>query len=302
MFDLDFIENNWKQLSLKLSDEDVINIFKSDGATYTQYENEMQEYKKNTSLMSAEDRLLYSLFGTNNELIEKENKLREKYKEPEMKKLSPSNQKRVVEGCLDVVFDETKKWYNYFEKNVDIEKIYYVCLETLISTAKNCTLAESVPFRHYVFKCIERSIINLISKLEHIHYRDAWCIINNDGYKIDNVDYFKQVKMEFKYNYHDLEMEKPSKIYDRLKNEYYDVDYLKDYSSEEFINIYNQALDEMDDLSKNVMRLIFDSNGNSILTYNEISDFLGINPNKVYRIKRKVLKKLKQDERILDYK
>ena len=304
MFDLEIIENDWKVNSFKLSENQIIEIYQSEGATFNRYFNDIKEYNENTHVkMTAEERLLAAIFGEDQKIKIEEQSLREKYEEPKKIRLSEKNQKRVVEGCLDVVFDDTKYWYDYFDGNIEMEKIYDICLDSLINSVKYCLHNEKQTFRNFISKSIERNIIKYIAKIEHISYRDAWCIINNNGFRFtDDFIFEKPERLKFNFDYDREIVQKPSKIYSYLRKEKYDIDYIKNVSSNEFMQEYNDILGSFDDLTISVMRLIFDSEGNLGLTCKEISDYLGLTSNKISTIKKKTLKKLSTDERIIKYR
>ena len=294
MFDLDLLEVEWHDNSFKLSEEEIMEIYRSEGATQKKYDQEVAEYfKKRGGNYSAEERLLKSIFGEREETEE-----REEIKFPERKRLSLEKQKIVIEGSMDIVFKETRHWYEFFEGQIKEEELYYVCLEALINSVKYMMHCEKKVFKNYVLKSIENNIIVHIAKWEHLPIKRMF-----KYYVTDARLYFMENGFSMlKYNYEKDTPEKPSIIYHRLRNEGYDVNYIKDISSEEFIEVYKEALDDLDDLEREVMKLVFDSNGNRVLTYSEISDYLGVEKNKIVNAKRRAIRKLNKDERILMYK
>ncbi|MBR1376917.1 MAG: sigma-70 family RNA polymerase sigma factor [Bacilli bacterium] len=303
MFDLDMIELDWKNNSFCLSEEEIIEIYRGEGATLKQYFEEVDKYyEKTKSSFSAEDRLLAAMFGNRElcDVIEKERKLHEKIPYPSKTRLSKESQRKVIEGCLGVVFDETRNWYNFFNGKIPMEKIYYVCLEALMNAVKYNTHNEKPTFKFYIEKCIERNIIKYVARWEHISYREAYRIIFDIPECEMDVFSIKKGK-ELSFDYDKEEVEPPSKIFYRMKDESYDVDYIKDISSNEFMYDYKEALNNLDDEAKNVMGLLFDASGNTVLTYNEISEYLGVNPDKISKIKKKAIKKLRENEKLKSY-
>ena len=64
MFDLDAIEKDWLNNSFKLSEEEIIEIYRSENITLNKYYLELEEYRKNTKVgMTAGERLLLEFFG-----------------------------------------------------------------------------------------------------------------------------------------------------------------------------------------------------------------------------------------------
>ena len=140
------------------------------------------------------------------------------------------------------MFDSTREWYKFFDGKVSMERIYYVCLEALINSVKYMLHCKKPVFELYVIKSIERNIIKHIAKWEHITYRKAYEIIKgfiDIDYLLGNND--KKIDLEFNYDNKE-ELEKPSKIYYRTRNESYNVDYTKNVSSNNFLKDYMEAL------------------------------------------------------------
>ena len=303
MFDLDMIEADWLNNSFRLSEDEIIEIYRSENITLSKYKEQIEEYKKNTHIeMSAEERLLRSIFGNDKEIIERENELRKKYEFPIRKHLSEHLQKKVIEGSLHLVFNSTKYWYNFFDGKISMERIYYVCLEALMNSVKYMLHCEKPVFELYVLKSIERNIIKYVARWEHITYREAYEIFNNYFFGIDYVLEQHSKELELSLDYDDKEeLEKPAKIFYRLKNDSYDVDYIKNISSDEFMKDYINALDDLDDVERIVMQLSFDIEGNRGFTNAEIADYLGINSKKVSNIRKRAIKALQKDIRLNAY-
>lgn len=308
MFDLDMIEEDWKNNSFRLSEEEIIKIYSSEGVTLNKYYQEIEEFRKKTHIdIDPEKRLLGTIFGDPEimKIIEYEQKLKEENKFPPKKRLSKESQKKVIEGCLYIVFDSTRQWYEFFNEKLSMERIYYVCLEALMNSVKYTMHCGDPVFLLYVSKSIERNIIKYVAQWEHITYRQAYGIIHNLSCDFDSDDYTfgqhnENLKLFFDYE-NEEELEKPSKIFYQLKDESYDVDYIKGVSSDEFMKDYNRALENLDDVARIVMKLPFDINGNVGLTYAEIADYLGIDLKKVSNIKRRAIKTLRKDLKLNTY-
>ena len=292
MFDLDFLEDDYKKNSFTLSEDDIIEIYRREGATYSNYCSEVDKYNELTSVgISAEDRLLGALFGEKEilEKLEEEKKLKEQYEYPKKKHLSSDSQKIVVEGSLYIVFDATRKWYEFLKEKVSLEDIYYICLLSLINSVKYLVHNEKPYFKYYVEKSIRKNIIKYLARINHISYNEMYNLI--DLNKIDDIDL-----LEFE------ESMNPSRLFYLTKDESYDVDYIKNVSSLEFMDDYKESLENLDDTAKMIMMMSFDNNGNRGLTINEISDYLGFSSNTVRNVRRKSVKLLRKNKVFLYYK
>lgn len=96
-------------------------------------------------------------------------------------------------------------------------------------------------------------------------------------------------------------LEKPSQIFYRLKNQYYDVDYIRNVSSDEFTRDYNLALKKLDEVSRLVISMSFDIYGYRSLNNSEIADYLGIDSKRVSNIRRNAIKMLRKDKSLNMY-
>lgn len=315
MFDLDSIEQDWKDNSFCLSEEEIIEIYRSEGATLIKYEEELDKYSRkiNSCLpnLSAEERILRSIFGEDLKEKEQRNKLIAETPIPQKKHLSNESQKRIVEGCLYMVFDETRSWYNFFEGKLSMERIYYICLEALMNSVKYMVHCEKPVFSSYVSKNIERNMIKHIARYTHIAYREAYEMVHYvESKQLDiNLKLFfdseterldKKLELLFDSERKE-EPEKPSKIHYQLKNDYYDMNYIKNISSDEFMIDYSIALEELDGISKIVMQLSFDENGYRGLTNREIADYLGVGERQISNIRRRAIKILRKDIKLNSY-
>lgn len=305
MFDLDMIERDWKDNSFSLSEEEIIEIYRAEGITWKKYDEELVEYKRNTRIsISPEERLLAEIFG-DKEILKKieleEQMLKKKYKFPKRRRLSETSQKKVVEGCLNIVFQSTREWYNFFEGKISMEKIYYICIDSLLSTVKYTLHPEKKVFGLYVTMNIEKNIIKFISRREHISYNEAYEMVNY-LYCNDNPLWRSGRKLELSPNFEKEEPKAMSEITYLLRNESYSVDYIENISYEEFMRDYHSALDDLDELERMVIELSFDSSGYRGLTSREISDYLGIDAKKVSNIRRRASKTLRKNRLFDKYK
>ena len=299
MFDLDEIERDWKENSFCLTDEAIMDIFVQEGVTNEAYQKECDEHFKHRKKINPMDRLLASIFGEEEkkeELDKKEMEYATEFNEsiPKRKHLSQESQMKVVEGCMDVVFEDTRYWYEDLDRKISMEKLYNICIDSLIKSAKYCMHYSTKPcFRAYVNKSIKNNISEHIAKWEHITVREA-------DKRIKRHDIFKEDILKLDY---DKEIPtKQSYIYEMIKNDSYDVDYTKRLIQEEFMSEYDEILEELPYLEKMVMRLSYDDNGENGLTTNQISDYIGVEPKEVKNAKRRVITKLRKDNRFNKYR
>lgn len=118
MFDLDIIEEDWKNNSFSLSENEIIEIFRSEGATLRKYNEEIEEWRKNTHVNVAAYDRLWALMFHDDSIFKKEEELRKKYPYPTKKYLSEESRKKVIEGCMNIVFDATRKGMISLIKNI----------------------------------------------------------------------------------------------------------------------------------------------------------------------------------------
>lgn len=188
----------------------------------------------------------------------------------------------VVEGSLYIVFDATRTWYDALNKKIPLEKLYYLSLDALINTAKYLLHPKKPLFRYYVERNITRNIISYIARIEHKTYNEIYEMLN-----------FNELELNIETK---EEIEKPSKIYYQIKDQTYNEEFDKALSSEEFMRDYHNIINDLDELDRDVMNLIYDINGNRCMTFKEIADYIGIEEKRVSNIKRKVMKKLKRNK------
>lgn len=312
MFDLDAIEKDWKENSFCLSDKDILEIYKAEGITTTAFKEEIDSIKDRfPHNPTAEERLIASIFGdSKREEIEKQDKEIQDQIDAclsDRRRLSEDAQKKIIEGCMDVVFDSTRFWYDFFDAKVPIEKLYYVCLEALISSVKYCVhFSTKSCFKSYVHESIRKNIIKHMAKWEHISYRNAFYIIDkiqSDKYGIPQREelYRSEFKPYFEYDYDRMQVEKPSRMYERLKNFGEEVNFVGITSSSLFMSDYEEALADLPKRQEYIMRLSFDSNGYRHLSTKEIGDKLGVDRSKVEKTKAKALLKMRNNERLQRY-
>lgn len=310
MFDLDAIEEDWKKNSFLLSEEDIIEIYQSENATLSKYNEEMEEYRRKTHVkteLTAEDRLLAVIFGdtTIKEIEERERKLREKLqsenKYPKKRHLGKDSQKKVIEGSLWIAFEESRKWHHFFHGKLSMEKIYYICLESLVSSVRYIVHCEKPVFCLYVLKSIERSITKYVAKSSQISYREAWMKIHFTNGLLREEP--KEMESLFSRDCYENkeEVTKPSELFYRLRGESYPIDYIKNISSDEFMKDYEEVLSNLDELEKSVMEISYDKDGYRGLTNFEIGQYLGMNAKKVSNIRRKAAKVLRKNGRFATY-
>ena len=323
MFDLDAIEKDWKDNSFRLTDEEIRKIYIAEGVTTKAYSDIVNDFFESLpkSELTAEERLLAVIFNDEesktkldeNRKVEmvREKLISENY--PKKPRLSIESQKKVVEGCMDLVFENTKFFYKKFGGNIPIESLYYVCLESLMKAVKYCVHYSSKNcFRSYASKGILVDVIDFVASKEGIPYRNALAIY--DGTMVDymkfpwfyeNDPYIKpDFVSEFTYKKFMAKEEtyKPSSVYYMTKDTPYYEDYTEDISNEEFMKDYAEALQKLPEDERMVMSLAYDKDGYPGLTHSEISDYLGISVSDISNIKRRAKKKLKSDKRIIKYR
>lgn len=305
MFDLDLIEQDWMDNSYRLSEEEIIEIYRSEGATLSKYNEEIDKYIKKTHFccepeLTVEERLLQAIFGNRETLEEKEKKQKmiEAIPKPQKKHLSKENQKKVVEGSLYMVFEATREWYNFFDKKLSMEKIYYICLEALMTSVKYMLHCEKPVFDLYVSKSIERNIIKHVAGYLHITYKEAYEKIHYNINPRKNLN--ENLSFVF-YSENVEEPEKPSQIFYQLRNESYETNFLEKISYDEFMLVYHQILEKLDEDAKSVIQFTFDSNGYRGLTNAEIAKYLGIDSARVSIIRRRGMKTLRKELKLQKY-
>ena len=200
-----------------------------------------------------------------------------------------------------MVFQSAREWYNFFQSKISIERIYYICLASLMSTVKYTLHPEKKVFRFYVMRNIEKNIIQFIARHEHISYKEAYKIIHNIDYDGNTLCQHNRVS-ELSSDCDNEEPKKISEILYLLRNESYSIDYTKNVSSEEFMRDYYSALDNLDELERIVMQLSFDTDGNRGFTSKEIGDYLSLDSRKVSNIRKHAIKLLRKNEKLNNYR
>lgn len=299
MFDLEAIKRDWENNCYKLSEQDIIDIYRSENVTQRKYQEEIEEHnRKYRWNVSSEERLLNAIFGNINQTEEENRKKAYLENYPQKRRLSKEMQNKVVTGCLDIVFDETNFWYKYFLGFVSIENLYYVCLEALINCVKYTLHCEKQVFGKYIIESIKRNIIKYIAKLAHTSYREIYALMNELDDREENA---KKIIKLFKPDFTEIPT-KPSKIYYMTKDASYDVDYLKHISSTQFLLDYQQSLEELDDTSRIVMQLSYDKEGYRGFSNREIGEYIGAKDKKVSRIRSRAIRQLQKNEKLQNYK
>ena len=311
MFDLDKIENDWKNNSFRLSEDEIQQIYCSEGVTLNNNYEMRAAHRRHLLWMIRTDKRWQDIRFNNPTAFkyEIENheyiKLKEKYPFPPKKHLSKEKQKVVVEGTMYIVFDSTRKWYQVFSEKIPMETIYYICLESLINGIHDLLHDELPLFQTRIKGKIEKNIIKYIAKCERIPYKQTTEMVANLKSSTKHHDFNSDVSkrsldLSFHYEPND-EVEKPSKIYERVNNIDFDVDYIKNVSSEQFMCDYYKALDHLDETARLVMQLSFDRSGNVGLAAEEIGDYLGIEQQKVLRIRKEAIETLRSDIKLNAY-
>lgn len=136
--------------------------------------------------------------------------------------------------------------------------------------------------------------------MEDIYYLCLGALINSVRYMVHCEKPVKDLKL-FSNGKDKEVLEKPSQIFYRLKNQYYDVDYIRNISSDEFTRDYNLALKKLDEISRLVISMSFDIYGYRSLNNSEIADYLGIDSKRVSNIRRNAIKMLRKDKRLNMY-
>lgn len=302
MFDLDIIEEDWQNNSFSLSENEIIEIFRSEGATLRKYNEKIEEWRKNTHVNIAAYDRLWALMFHDDSIFKKEEELRKKHPYPTKKYLSEESRKKVIEGCMNIVFDATRNWYDFFDRKISQERLYYICLEALINCTKYVLHCEDPVFSLYVYKSIERNAIKNVANWEHLSYREVYAYV---VYKKDSDEkyYFLEdeiKQLHFEYGSNEVPM-KPSTIAYMKRKEQYEVDYTKSLLEEEFKSDYQKAIASLDEIEKGILSLSYDVNGYPGLTCDEIARYYGIEKKNITNIKIKALRKLRKNVRFNKY-
>ncbi len=179
---------------------------------------------------------------------------------------------KIITGTMDVVFDLTREWYNKLDGRISIESIYYVCLEALMDAVYFCGQITTATFRDYL-----RNEINLAMDVFLADYDEE----NDDNLSIST---------------------KPGTINHMLAKEPYYEDFIGNVSSNQFMSDYYTAVNQLPSYERDVMRLSYDSEGKLGLTATEISEYLGIDKDKVTFTKKRALNKLSNNHVLREYK
>ena len=179
---------------------------------------------------------------------------------------------KIITGTMDVVFDSTREWYNKLDGRISIESIYYVCLEALMDAVYFCGQITTATFRDYL-----RNEINLAMNVFLADYDE----VNDDNLSIST---------------------KPGTINHMLAKEPYYEDYIGNVSSNQFMSDYYTAVNQLPSYERDVIKLSYDSEGKLGLTATEISEYLGIDKDKVTFTKKRALNKLSNNHVLREYK
>lgn len=216
-----------------------------------------------------------------------------KLEEPKKIKLSPEKQKKVVEGCMYLVFNETRFWDNATGHVFDLEELYTLCLFSLINATKNCCHYQKPVFSLLVSETVRRNIYNLIGKQMHLTYREVY-------QKIDNWELEHKPIDDNDYQLYDIPKKEiveiatdPKEIFLMTKDNPTDDEYQKE--SDAFMEAYYQELSKLSGYERSIMSMSYDNNGYPGLTNKEIAENLVIDDKQVSHLKSKLKKKIKKD-------
>ena len=329
MFDLKKREREWEKTCTRLSNEEILRIYQEEGVTTA--EREISEMLSHYDRPTGEERLLAMLFnGPKEEKIQKQDQEIEQKKaeiRSRKRQLSDESKHKIIEGCMDLVFDETQDWYNFFNGDISMERIYYACLETLLKCVKYCVHYDTKAcFRNYVIISINNNMIDRIASWEHMKRRNAREIIEKLRWTEEGKETRKvmtkeeceelgidfhielytsgQYRDQFEYGYDDIylehmQLEKPSDIQRRLISE---VDYVEMAVSNMFMADYNDFLrDNLTTVEEIVMRLLYDKDGRKKYTISELALQLKTTPEKIRTIKRSAISKIRNDKKLNMY-
>ena len=311
-FDMDVVEADWLKNGVCLSDEDIREIYIQEGVTWSAYQKKVKECEDKLPKppLSSEEKLLASIFNDEekiaiSEKFEKENdrKLDEIY--ADKPRLSEESRKRVVEGCMDLVFGMVRGYYRIFGTRVPMEDLYYNCLEALNNSAKYCLHYKTKDcFRAYAAKGMRRQIVSYIARRERIAWRNANYLVTmlETGNKKDYFDYYhvgytEEIKLERRSIV--AELRPRESINYLLRNRSYVVDYVREIARE--ITLKDLSIDCMDvldsltSLEEYVIRKRFEQQ----YTEKEIAELLHIDIREVREIKKRALHKLR-DSHVFD--
>ena len=96
---------------------------------------------------------------------------------------------------MNIVFDATRNWYDFFDRKISQERLYYICLEALINCTKYVLHCEDPVFSLYVYKSIERNVIKNVANWEHLSYREVYAYV---VYKKDSDEKYYFLEDEIK--------------------------------------------------------------------------------------------------------
>lgn len=217
-----------------------------------------------------------------------------KLEEPKKIRLSPEKQKIVVEGCMYLVFNETRFWDNATGHAFDLEELYSLCLFSLMSATKNCCHYQKPVFSLLVNETVRRNMYNLIGKRMHLTYREIY-------QKIANWELEHKPTDDNDYQLYDIPKKKiveiatdPKEIFLMTKDNPTDDEYQKE--SKIFMESYYQTINKLNGYERNIMSMAYDNNGYLGLTNAEIADNLMIDINTVNSLKIKALIKIRNNE------
>ena len=191
-----------------------------------------------------------------------------------------------------LVFGETRYWDEVTGHVFDIEELYYICLYTLINSAKYCCHCRKPVFSMLVDKNIRTNMYGLIGRRMHLTYREIYQKINDwelehiptdeNDHQLYNIPEkpFKEIPTD------------PKEMFLMTKDTPTDDEYQKE--SKMFMEAYYQEVGKLDGLERSIMSMSYDNNGYLGLTEYEISRELIINDSQVSYLKNKAKTKIKE--------
>lgn len=301
-FDMDVVEADWLKNGVRLSDKKIREIYIQEDATMAAYLKKVEECKDKLPKppLSSEEKLLASIFNDVEKLaiieeFTKENNKRLAEIYADKPRLSEESRKRVVEGCMDVVFNMVRRYYRIFGTRISMEDLYYSCLESLNNSAKYCLhYVTKDCFRAYAIKGMRMQIVSYIARRERITWRNANYLVTmlETGNKKDYFDYYyvgytEELKLERRSIV--AELRPRESVNYLLRNRSYVVDYVREITLKELSTDCLDVLDSLTSLEEYVLRKRFEQQ----YTEKEIAELLHIDIGEVREIKKRALHKLR---------
>ena len=274
----------------RLSSEEINRIYQEEGVTTSVYNKKCEEYNKKYGYQpTAEEILIAKLFGE--DIPKRENK-----KTSLKQRLSKDSQKKVMGGCLDMLVEETKRWYYSLEGRISAEELYNIILRSLINSARNFLYhSEKSNFRLYAKEIIRANIIEYIRRRQGISYQNIQYLLNYKGIKeLWKDEYEPEINVDSK----EPVPCSPGEINKILSFIPQYVDYIDQVSSNEFMVKYNQALGNLSNTESDIISLSYPINAPG-LTAQELGEYLGMHAEEVVKLRTKAKRKLRKNESLI---